>query len=158
MNTLRIIKSYSMSNTKQDAEQTIKNLKKTVADHILLCLVFGKTSNTKHWVHEISERLEVIYGDSFIKNNKRLKEERIYELLHPGTLDDQDAIDSYIRNTKLSKASLKPIEISPEIVPKNFRKLYLELSRMCNGKTFSRMDCEFFFRKYLKDLFNVELE
>ena len=153
---MRMIKSFSMSGTKKDAERTITALNKTIAQHIMLCIVFNDSLHVKHWLNEISDRLETIHDAHFIKKGAKLKLDRIYELLHPGKLDHELGILDYLQKAKESKTDLRTADFT---VPTStqLQSLYVVLTKYCYGNTFSRTDCEFILRREFRKLFSINL-
>ena len=155
---MKIYKTLS-SFTKKDAEKKIDSLRDTICRHLLYVLVFGNTPYTKHWLNELSDSLKGVYMASFIKEGKRLKRERVYQLLHPGVLEHTHGIESMIQDVKESNADLKPLlAVDHFLHPGKFQTLYLELVDDCRGKHFSRQDMEIHIKKIINRVFDVELD
>lgn len=155
---MRIIRALSMSFTKKEAETSIFGLKQTIKDHLFYLLTFGNTRDSKHWINELSSMFNIIYESSYIKEGKRLKQDRVYDLLFPGSLTTEEGIHAAIRSATLDKTSYKASsDISNGVTTVNIQKLYARLVREVSSKQFTRIDFEHVLRHELLKEFNIKL-
>ena len=147
----------SMSLSKKDSEKMILNLQDSIVTHILYILVFGNTTYTKHWLNELSNFLYIVSRRTVTKSG-RIKLDRLYDLLVPGTFQKNWGVLTEIQEVKNQKSDIKPLEDLSFISSKALQELCARIVHECSGKSFSRQDFEMKFKQDVKQIFKLELK